>query len=93
MNMDDLLKVLPLSWLAKTGSEAVQKVADLKVKGEDLSSTAVKVVQTVDVLAKIWGPEAVQKSETDIDDAVLNDLLELTADTAAEGGFGLYNPS
>ena len=64
-------------------------ILDGFIKGERLTPTQQKMVQQVYSAAVIWGEDAVNTTETDLDNEGLETFKALCEDTAKEGDFPL----
>ena len=80
---------IPIDWVIKLLIQALEQVIDKLIPGETLSRDQKKVVRTAYYLGKDWGQDAVEDTETDLDDAALGMLLNKCEDTAQEGSFNL----
>jgi len=67
----------------------ISPILDGVIKGERLNSTQQKMVQQIYSAALIWGEDAVNNTETDLDNQGLEAFKALCEDTAKEGDFPL----
>ena len=70
---------------------AAGNVADLYLKGGELSTFWKKVIIAADFLGKLFRKETVDSTETPIDNAALDEAHKLFSDTAQEGEFKLVS--
>jgi len=80
---------LEMDWLFLMIIDMAAKIGDQLISGENLSDDQKRLIQTLDALAKIWGPSAVNSTRTEIDDEALEEVLRLFEDTSKEGSFKL----
>jgi hypothetical protein len=80
---------IPLEWLIKMLIQLLSQVIDAIVPGERLTHNQKKVVRLAFYLGKDWGQDAVDDTETDLDNEALEQMMTACEETAREGGFAL----
>lgn len=87
------VKILGLNvqvdWLIKLLMDLLAQVVDKLVPGEELSNDQKRGIRTFYFLGWEWGKDAVESTDTELDDEGLEKLLAACEDTANEGGFTL----
>ena len=76
-----------LDWLIKMLIQLLAQVIDQLIPGEKLTRNQKKVVRLTWYLGQDWGKDAVEDTETDLDDEALASLMSQCSDIAGEGKF------
>ena len=91
MSEEKRIKILGfnLDWLIKMLIQLLAQIIDQLVPGEKLTRNQKKAVRLTSYLGQDWGKDAVEDTETDLDDEGLATAMAQCQDIANEGGFAL----
>ena len=91
MSEEKKIKILGfnLDWLIKMLIQLLAQIIDQLVPGAELTRNQKKAVRLTSYLGQDWGKDAVEDTETDLDDEALATAMAQCEDAAAEGGFKL----
>lgn len=91
MNEDKKIRILgvPMEWLIKMLIQLLSQIIDKLVPGERLTRNQKKVVRLAWYLGKDWGQDAVNDTETDLDNEALDQMMIACEEAAREGEFSL----
>lgn len=78
---------IELDFLLKLLIQAAGKVGDMIVKGDEMDIKEKKYLRTLDLLNQEWGEYFAAQTDTELDDAGVEELKQFVLDTAQEGGF------